>query len=112
MALDSSLVGIYRAIDSIHSTLAAKEIYKIKKNIFAQCWDHHLLNIVSEANPKHIIVIGKGRYSVEGILFERLMDLPNSFGLTVLPQPNIHGTSEEIIEMYKQYQRICSKYAP
>jgi hypothetical protein len=64
-----------------------------------------------ETHPKHVIVIGKG---VASALGWRLSDMRSSLGIsyTVLPQPQGNrGSSEEQLETYREYQRICSKYA-
>jgi hypothetical protein len=99
--LDASIVGIYGAVKNQYA----------KETIITTCWDAHLKNVIIESSPKHIIVIGKG---VEGTLRLRLNMLKASLGFTysVLPQPQGNrGTSEEQLETYKEYRRICSKYA-
>lgn len=98
--LDASIVGIYRAIDD----------GEIKETICKTCWDEYLKTVIMETQPKHIIVIGKG---VEGNLRWRLQQLKTTLGVSysVLPQPQgSRGSSEEQLDIYKNYQRICSKY--
>jgi hypothetical protein len=111
--LDASLVGIYKAIDAIHdNVLTNKQRFEIKKTIFTICWDNHLRDIIAEEKPKHVIVIGKGYYSVEGILEDRLRQIKSilKVNYTVLPQPQgVRLPSEGQMEVYRQYQRICSK---
>lgn len=99
--VDASIVGIYGAVKK----------QKVKETIITTCWDAYIKNVIFESYPKHIIVIGKG---VEGILKRRLESLKASSGTTysVLPQPQGNrGTSKEQFETYREYQRICSKYA-
>lgn len=99
--IDASLVGIYRGIDDP----------EIKSNVIRSSWDNYIKNIVTETHPKDIIVIGKG---VANALSLRLPILCKSMKtkLTVLPQPQGNrGSSEEQMETYREYQRICSKYA-
>jgi hypothetical protein len=98
---DASIVGIYGAVKK----------QKVKEIIITTCWDALLKNVILKSHPKHIIVIGKG---VEGILKGRLELLKASSGTTysVLPQPQGNrGTSQQQLETYREYQRICSKYA-
>lgn len=94
--LDASIVGIYRA----------KHNHKTKEEIIKVCWDEHLKNVITELHPKYIIVIGKG---VGDILRWRLNILGIPF--TTLKQPQgDRGSSEEQLENYKKYQRLCSEY--
>jgi hypothetical protein len=83
---------------------------KVKKEIITTCWDEYIKNQIVGSQPKHIIVIGKG---VEKILKQRLDSLKASSGITysALPQPQGNRRkSEEQLETYREYQRICSKY--
>ena len=99
--VDASIVGIYGAVKNL----------KVKETIITTCSDAHIKNVILESHPKHIIVIGKG---VERILKGRLELLKASSGIaySVLPQPQGNrGTSQQQLETYREYQRICSKYA-
>ena len=95
--LDASIVGIYKS--------ETKMSQEVKEKIITTCWDAHIENVILESQPKHIIVIGKG---VEKILKQSLDSLRISY--TALPQPQRRGTSEEQLETYREYQRICSRY--
>jgi hypothetical protein len=94
--LDASIVGIYRA----------KYKYETKERIIKICWDEHLKNVITELHPKYIVVIGKG---VESILRWRLGILGIKYETLRQPQGD-RGTSEQQLENYRKYQRICSKY--
>lgn len=102
--LDASIVGIYGAIKD----------HQIKQSVIRTCWKNHIQSTIAgfDPYPKAIVVIGKGvANSLNGYL-DKLCD---SMGTkcTVLPQPQGNrGSSEEQMETYRQYQRICSKYAP
>ena len=101
--LDASIVGIYRAIGD----------YETKEKIIKTCWDEHIRNVIIDCHPKHIIVIGKGKKSVEDILHWRLEQLRVSMGISssALPQPQgIRRSSEEQLDNFRKYQRICSRY--
>ncbi|MGA2682015.1 MAG: hypothetical protein ABSF44_09480 [Candidatus Bathyarchaeia archaeon] len=97
--IDSSLVGIYRgAIDE-------------KSDVICASWDNYVKDVVIQAHPKYIAVIGKG---VADSLGRRLSSICSTINAdyTVLPQPQaVRGPHEEQMEYYRQYQRICSKYA-
>lgn len=96
--LDASIVGLYRS--------GIKNYKKIVKRTIKICWKNHLLNIINEPQPKHIIVIGK---EVENILDSELRKTRIPF--TTVPQPQARGNSQEQLERYKKYQRICAQYA-
>jgi hypothetical protein len=98
--IDASIVGIYGAVKDT----------KIKDVIISTCWDSYIKNEILESKPKHIIVVGKG---VERTLKRSLGLLKANLGTTysALPQPQGNrGSSEEQLETYKEYQRICSKF--
>jgi hypothetical protein len=105
--MDASIIGIYRTKENFGWDMNKE----VKDKIIETCWDFYIKNQIVESQPKHIIVIGKG---VEKIL-ERRLELLKSFSgiaYSVLPQPQGNrGTSEEQLDTYREYQRICSKYA-
>lgn len=94
--LDASIVGLYGS---------GEKDYKVTERILGICWRNYISDIMEEANPKHIIVIGKG---VGGILNRKLRRLTIPF--TVIPQPQARGTSDWQLENYRKYQRVCLKY--
>jgi len=94
--LDASIVGLYRSGIKSHKTV---------KRIIEICWENHLLNMIRELQPKHIIVIGR---RVENILGSELRKIKIPF--TTVLQPQARGDSQEQLERYKKYQRICVKY--
>ena len=101
--IDASIVGIYRGVI---------DDPEIKSRVFHDSWDYYLKDLVTEIHPKHITVIGK---AVASALSWRLGSLCSSIDAecTVLPQPQGNrGSSEEQLETYREYQRVCSKYAP
>ncbi len=98
--IDASIVGIYGAVKDA----------KVKDSIITTCWDSYIKKEIGESKPKHTIVIGKG---VEKILKRRLelLKVYSGTNYTALPQPQGNrGTSEEQLETYREYQRICSRY--
>jgi len=95
--VDASIVGLYGS---------GKKNRRVNKRIIEICWRDHIADVVLEAGPKHIIVIGKG---VGDIIRYKLLRLDIPF--TIVPQPQARGTSEWQLENYKNYQRICSRYS-
>jgi len=95
--LDASIIGLYRSGIKSYST---------KKRVIEICWENHLLNIINESQPKYIIVIGK---RVKNILGSELKKTKIPF--TTVSQPQARGDSQEQLERYKKYQRICARYA-
>ncbi len=96
--LDASIVGLYNPYSG------KKPPFNVRKRIIEICWENHIASIIEEANPKHIIVIGKGVYKILKQKFEDL-DIPSP---TVLPQPQgVRGSYEKY---YKKYQKICAQY--
>jgi len=94
--LDASIVGLYGS--------GTKKPTMIEK-VLEICWNNYLVDTITDVDPKHIIVIGKG---VGNILNYKLRKITSSF--TVIPQPQARGTSQWQLENYKNYQRICAKY--
>jgi len=95
--LDASIIGLYGSDLKAYPDLC--------DTIVRISWDNHLARIIENAQPSHVIVIGKG---VEKALRLRLQKLKIS--RTVIDAPQAHLISEEQLENYKKYQRICAKY--
>jgi len=94
--LDASIVGLYGS--------GVRNFSKIRR-IIEISWDNHIRNVIEESNPKFIIIIGK---KVEKILLSKLEEL--KIPLKTIPQPQARGNSQEQLERYREYQRICAKY--
>jgi hypothetical protein len=100
--LDASIVGIAGSVTDS----------EVKEKIISTCWDSYIQGEIIDSPPKHIIVVGK---SVEGILKWRLELLKASMKVnySALPQPQgIRKDKITQLENYREFQRICSKYAP
>jgi hypothetical protein len=94
--LDASIVGLYGS--------GAKDAM-ITEGTIEICWKAHIADAILEANPKHIIIIGKGVGSI--LHFKpKNIDIP----FTIIPQPQARGSSNWQLENYKKYQRICARY--
>jgi hypothetical protein len=78
---------------------------KTIKDIITISWNGYIKDQILGAQPKHIIVVGKG---VERILRDELNAL--GIGYTTIDQPNGIRTREGIAATHKKYQQVCSKY--
>jgi hypothetical protein len=67
-------------------------------------WLGYTQNVIQEANPDHIIVVGKG---VAEIVEPSLRALGKEY--TVIPQPNARLSAEEHLKNYKTYYRLCNE---
>jgi len=97
--VDSSIVGLYNPSKGRKDKRAGRKVIET-------CWRNHIKEVVKEAEPKLVIIIGKG---VEDILSHRLKFM-NVQNITI-PQPQARGTSEWQLNNYKKYQNFCAKYA-
>lgn len=98
--VDSSIVGLYNPSKGRKDKRAGRKVIDI-------CWRNHLKEVIKEAEPRLVIIIGKW---VENILSKRLnfMKVQN----ITIPQPQARGSSEWQLKNYKKYQNLCSRYAP
>ena len=97
--LDASIVGLAGS--------EIKEDQDVCNGIIKICWDNHLENVIKDAQPKHIIVIGK---NVDNILHFDLQKL--GFSTTVVRQPQgDRRSSQKQQEKYIKCQRICARYS-
>jgi len=96
--LDASIIGLYGS--------GLKKHPEICDRIIEDCWNSHVGRMVKHAQPKHIIVIGKG--VGKNLRFElRELGVP----VTVVRQPQgDRRSSEKQLEKYKTCQRICAGY--
>jgi hypothetical protein len=101
--IDASIVGFYKG--SINDN-------DIKQNIFQKSWDTYVSSVVADAHPKYVIVIGKNVYKALNLRLDE-MSTRLGFKYKVLNQPQgdrVHRKGQ--LETFRQYQKICVKYAP
>ncbi|MEM2130266.1 MAG: hypothetical protein QXZ70_06680 [Candidatus Bathyarchaeia archaeon] len=94
--LDASIVGLYRS---------GVKNFEETRRIIEISWDNHIANVIKELEPKFIIIIGK---KVENILGSKLKSFATPY--KTMPQPQARVNSQEQLERFKEYQRICAKY--
>ncbi|MDH5733336.1 MAG: hypothetical protein OEY88_06080 [Candidatus Bathyarchaeota archaeon] len=96
--LDASIVGLYES--------GLKKYPVTCDRIIEDCWYNHVGRIVKHAQPRHVIVIGKG---VGKNLHSELQKL--SVPITIVRQPQgDRRSSEKQLEKFIKCQRICTRY--
>ena len=78
--------------------------FAIIKKALQTSWDNYTGQVVKEANPAHIIVIGT---RIGKALQERLPD-----NHTVIPAPGSHLPKKQFFYNWRKYYKLCQKYAP
>jgi hypothetical protein len=92
--VDASIVALYGN--------GTKPGYRTLSSVIRTSWDYYTRDVIREADPEHIICVGK---TVAGILIGDIKKLGVS--LTVLDQPNAHLSSDKHMKNFEQYSRIC-----
>jgi hypothetical protein len=96
--LDASIVGLYGS---------GEKDSRVTEKVLGICWKNYIKDMILEANPRHIIVIGKG---VEAILHNNLQKINSPRTIIRQPQGD-RRSSQEQLEKYKICQRICAKFS-
>ena len=91
-----------RGIWLVNTSIMA--LTEIRQKALQISWDKYTGQIVKEANPVHIIVIGTG---VGNALQERLPD-----NHTVIPAPGSHLQKKEFFYNWRKYYKLCREHAP
>jgi len=93
--VDASIVALYKDSKKIPNMFTALE----------ESWRSYTRDIVISAHPEHVICVGKGVANVVEA------DLKKHFSgrYTVISQPNAFLSSEEHMENYKTYSKICCR---
>lgn len=91
--VDASIVALYREGEKMPNMFQALEV----------SWRSYTREVVTTANPEHVICIGKGVASVVESDLKR--HFHNKY--SVIAQPNAFLSSEEHMENFKKYSKIC-----
>lgn len=83
-----------------------KPPFNVMKDAIRASWNGYTRNVISEASPEHVIIIGKGVASVVGHEVRNLM----KDNYTVIPQPNAHLSAQEHLTNFQRYFSICSEH--
>jgi hypothetical protein len=95
--VDSSIVALYND--------GKKPGNKIMSSVIRTSWECYTRGVIEEADPGHLICIGK---AVSDILKNDITKLVDN-RCTVLQQPNARLKSEEHTANFKKYGEICCK---
>lgn len=93
--VDASIVALYRD--------GKKPEHKLMSSAIRKSWDCYTSGIIQDAQPQHVICIGKGVSSIIGENVRVIVG--NRF--TVIAQPNAHLSGEEHMDNFKLYGEIC-----
>jgi len=94
--IDASIMALYDK--------GKKPSNKVMAKTIRTSWSCYTRNVIREADPDHIIVVGKG---VADILEQELNDLMDT-NYTVIAQANARLTAEQHHNNFKTYYRLCS----
>ena len=95
--VDASIIALYNK--------GSKPSNKIFNEVIRTSWDNYTKNLIKDANPKHVVIVGKG---VAKNIESSLSSLVGNTNYTVIPQPQAHLPSKEQISNFKKYHLICS----
>lgn len=93
--VDASVMALYNN--------GIKPPNNVMRQAITASWLGYTQNIINEANPNHIIVIGKG---VAEIVEPYLSHQGKNY--TVIPQPGAFLSAKEHLENFKLYYRFCN----
>jgi len=96
-------LGIWLVDTSIVALYDNGKKPKNMPEIITKSWEGYTKNIILDAKPNHIIVIGKGvAQTIEKSLIQ------NNLNYTVIAQPNAHLSTNEHLNNFKSYYKICN----
>ncbi len=96
-------LGIWLVDTSIVALYDNGKKPKNMPEIIAKSWEGYTKNIILNAKPNHIIVIGKGvAQTIEKSLIQ------NNISYTVIAQPNAHLSAGEHLKNFQSYYKLCN----
>lgn len=94
--VDASVMALYDG--------GKKPSANVIRQAIRESWLCYTQNVIQEANPNHIIVVGRG---VAEIVEPYLKTLEKKY--TVIPQPQAHLSAQEHLDNFKLYYDLCNK---
>ena len=94
--VDTSIIALYNK--------GIKPSNDVFNEVIKTSWNHYTKNLISDANPNHVIIVGKG---VAKNIESSLSSIIGANNYSVIPQPQAHLTSEEHLSNFKKYYSIC-----
>ena len=95
--VDTSIIALYNK--------GVKPNNEVFNEVIKTSWNHYTKKLILDANPRHVIVVGKG---VAKNIESSLSSLIGRENYTIIPQPQAHLTSEEHLSNFNEYYSICS----
>ena len=96
-------LGIWLVDTSIVALYDNGKKPKNMSDIITKSWEGYTRNIILDAKPNRIIVIGKGvAQTIEKSLIQ------NNLNYTVIAQPNAHLSSNEHLKNFQSYYKLCN----
>ena len=95
--VDTSIIALYNK--------GVKPNNEVFNDVIKTSWNHYTKKLILDANPRHVIVVGKGVAKNIGSSLSSLIGREN---YTIIPQPQAHLTSEEHLSNFNKYYSICS----
>ena len=96
--VDASIIALYNK--------GIKPSNDVFNEVIKTSWNHYTKNLISDAKPNHVIIIGKG---VAKNIESSLSSLVGSNNYTIIPQPQAHLPAEEHLSNFQKYYSICSR---
>lgn len=95
--VDASIIALYNK--------GIKPSNNVFNEVIKTSWNHYTKNLISDANPNHVIIVGKG---VANNVESSLSSLVGNNNYTIIPQPQAHLPAEEHLSNFQKYCSICS----
>ena len=96
-------LGIWLVDTSIVALYDNGKKPKNMPEIISKSWEGYTKNIILDAKPNHIIIIGKGvAKTIEKSIIQ------NNLNYTVIAQPNAHLSSDEHLKNFQSYYKLCN----
>jgi hypothetical protein len=96
--VDTSIIALYNK--------GIKPSNDVFNRVIKTSWSHYTKNLISDAKPNHVIIVGKG---VAKNIESSLSSLVGSNNYTIIPQPQAHLPAEEHLSNFQKYYSICSR---
>jgi len=95
--VDTSIIALYNK--------GIKPSNDVFNEVIKTSWNHYTKHLILDANPNHIIIVGK---EVAKNIESSLSLIVGNKNYTIIPQPQAHLPAEEHLSNFQKYYSICS----
>lgn len=95
--VDASIIALYNK--------GIKPSNDVFNEVIKTSWNHYTKHLILDANPNHVIIVGKG---VAKNIESSLSSIVSNKNYTIIPQPQAHLPAEEHLSNFQKYYSICS----